>query len=82
PTLAGTTIRYTLGRPAAVTLAIHDLAGRRVRRLLDARPLPAGPHAAAWDGRDDNGAPVAAGAYTVLMIAGGQRRGGLVQISH
>ncbi len=80
PAVASTTIRFRLGRPAPVTLTIHDLAGRRLRRLLDASPLPAGPHTAVWDGRDDGGAPVANGVYLVRLTAGGQRRGGLVQM--
>jgi hypothetical protein len=81
PAVATTTLRFTLGRPASVTLTIHDLAGRRIRRLLDGCPLSAGPHTATWDGRDNAGAPVAAGVYAVRLTAGGHRRGGLVQIS-
>ncbi len=81
PTAATTTLRFTLGRPAAVTLTIHDLAGRRVRRLLESRPLPAGEHACAWDGRGDAGAPVATGVYVVHLAAGGLRRGCPVQVS-
>jgi flagellar hook assembly protein FlgD len=32
--------------------------------------LPRGAHAIAWDGRDDSGAPVAAGVYFCRVKAG------------
>jgi hypothetical protein len=48
------------GAPAR--LSLYDLGGRRVRLLVDAT-LPAGPHEATWDGRDDAGRAVPAGLY-------------------
>jgi hypothetical protein len=80
PAVASTAIRFRIGKPATVTLTIHDLVGRRVRCLLEARPLPAGPHTTLWDGRNDGGSPVANGVYAIHLTAGGQRRGGLVQM--
>lgn len=47
---------------ARVSLAVFDLAGRRVRTLVDRR-APAGGHIANWDGTDDNGRPAASGVY-------------------
>ncbi len=65
-----TEIRFELSRDAAATLAIFDLRGREVRRLLDGAPLPAGRHAAIWDGRDDGGRAVASGMYLYRFMAG------------
>ena len=44
------------------SLAIYDVAGRRVRTLVDGR-LDAGPHTAAWDASDSRGHRVAPGIY-------------------
>ncbi|MEW6755540.1 MAG: FlgD immunoglobulin-like domain containing protein [Candidatus Latescibacterota bacterium] len=50
-------------------LAVYDLAGQRVATLVsDERP--AGAHAVAWDGRDDEGRQVASGAYVCRLRAG------------
>lgn len=57
-----TTIRYGLPQAAHVTLAVYDLAGRRVATLFDG-PRPAGEHAAVWDGRTAAGTPAPSGAY-------------------
>jgi hypothetical protein len=66
-----TTIAFELERAARVTLDVFDVAGRRVRALTD-RDLPAGSHAAAWDGRDASGRAVASGVYFYRMRAGGR----------
>lgn len=62
PFSGGTVLAFSVGRPAQVTLDIHDLAGRRVRRLVG-QAMPAGRHDLRWDGRDDRGAPLASGLY-------------------
>jgi hypothetical protein len=64
PATAGgtTTIRFGLARGGAVALDVFDPQGRRVRRLASGA-FPAGLHQAAWDGRDDHGAPLGAGLY-------------------
>jgi hypothetical protein len=58
-----TVIPFTLARGESVNLAIYDLRGRVVRRLVDGGTLPAGSHEVAWDGRGDDGRSVAAGVY-------------------
>lgn len=45
-----TTIAFELPRPGWTTLRVHNLAGQQVATLID-RELPAGHHAAAFDGR-------------------------------
>lgn len=52
-------------------LAVYDVAGRRVRTLVDGA-VAEGRGRVAWDGRDDSGAPVAAGAYVLRLEAGGR----------
>lgn len=65
-----TTIRYdvTFGG-ADVTIVVFDVAGRRVRTLVDER-RPAGVFSVAWNGEDDRGQRVASGVYFYRMRAG------------
>ena len=68
-----TTLRFTLDAPRRVSLAIYDLAGRRVRLLLDGAARPAGESALRFDGRDDAGTPLASGVYLAQLVAEGER---------
>lgn len=65
-----TRIPFTIDRDAAVTLTVHDAAGRLVRTLTDGRRAR-GTHATFWDGRNDDGGPVAGGAYWIRLSADG-----------
>lgn len=67
-----TELRFVLAEPAAVTLAIHDLAGRRVRVLLECAARPAGEQRLTWDGRDDAGQALPSGVYLVRLAAAGE----------
>ena len=58
-----TTIVYELAEDGSVHLAIHDIAGRRLRTLLNGEHVRAGAHELAWDGRDDTGARLGSGIY-------------------
>jgi hypothetical protein len=69
----GATVRYVLPRRSEVRLDVFDVGGRRVRTLVSAT-ADAGGHAARWDGRDERGAPVAAGVYLIRARAGGEVR--------
>lgn len=64
-----TTLRFTLATAGPVSLEIHDLAGRLVRRLV-AGSLPAGAHEITWDGTDEAGRGVASGQYVARLGAG------------
>jgi hypothetical protein len=64
-----TTVTYAVPRESRVRLAVHDVAGRKVRVLTDGS-MSAGSHEAAWDGRAQDGRPVPAGVYFVRMTAG------------
>jgi len=78
PMRDGTTLAFSLPAAGRVTLAIHDVTGRRVRVLADG-DLAAGRHEAAWDGRDDAGTAVATGVYFARLTAGGVTRSVKVQ---
>jgi hypothetical protein len=65
-----TTVRFTLGERAPVSVRVHDVAGRLLRTLLDATPLEVGVHTVTWDGRGDDGSPQAPGIYFLSFKAG------------
>lgn len=58
----GTEIRFSLPVRTHAELAVYDLTGQRVATLIDGI-LPAGTHAASWDGLNEEGAVVASGPY-------------------
>ena len=67
-----TRLSFTVPRGGAhVTLTVHDIAGRKLRTLLD-RVMPAGSARAAWDGRDSRGSTMTSGVYFARLSAGGE----------
>lgn len=64
-----TTIAFSLKDAANVDLTIYDVAGRRVRNLVDER-RDRGVYQITWDGQNDSGSRVASGVYFYKMIAG------------
>lgn len=62
-------VSFTLPRPARVRLTVTDIHGRRVRQLVQGM-LPAGEHAAGWNGKDDRGREAASGIYFLTLEAG------------
>ncbi|MAE70662.1 MAG: hypothetical protein CME06_09355 [Gemmatimonadetes bacterium] len=60
---------YISGGAGRVRLDVYDLAGRRVRVLVDASLSP-GDHAVVWDGDDDAGRAQPSGVYTCRIAAG------------
>ena len=63
----GTTIYFRTPAPGQVSLAVYNLAGQAVARLLPGAYRPAGTRALYWDGRDQRGRPAAAGIYLYLL---------------
>jgi len=59
-------VPFWLPTPARVTAQVVDPTGRRVRTLLRA-DLPAGYHAAVWDGTNEGGRRARAGVYYVAV---------------
>ncbi len=57
-----TTIKFALPSAQDVELIIYDLEGRKVRTLLQGLQ-PAGARRVSWNGRNDQGVPVASGLY-------------------
>jgi hypothetical protein len=57
-------------QPAAFTLDIFDLRGRRVRALLSGELAP-GLTSVTWDGRDDAGRPQPGGTYLARLSGAG-----------
>jgi flagellar hook assembly protein FlgD len=68
---SGTRIAFQLPASSRVRLDIYDIAGRRVRALVDAN-MGAGARSAFWDGRDDAGRRVASGVYLYRLEATGK----------
>lgn len=55
-------VRYELARSGSTKVEIFDVAGRRVRSLLDGNQI-AGVHELTWNGQTDTGMVAAAGQY-------------------
>jgi len=63
PFIGGTHLQFSLARPAQVQAFVYDPAGRRVCTILARATLAAGAHEIAWDGRNAQAQPAAAGIY-------------------
>jgi Cohesin domain/FlgD Ig-like domain len=66
PARDGVTLEWALSRSGPATLAVYDLAGRRVRTLSDGEET-AGLRSTRWAGDDDAGVKLAAGFYIVRL---------------
>ncbi len=69
PARNGVLLRYSLAREEQVSLAVYDVAGRRLVQLASGR-MPAGEHTVDWNFIDEQGAPVSAGYYVVKLRVG------------
>ncbi|MCC7264832.1 MAG: T9SS type A sorting domain-containing protein [Candidatus Latescibacteria bacterium] len=65
-------IPMALPEAAEVQVAVYNSLGQCLR-VLQAGPLASGTHQLTWDGRDEQGAPVGSGTYTVVLQAGQAR---------
>jgi len=61
-----TTISFSIGKTSDVSLAVYDIAGRKVATLVRDR-LPAGLHAVTWEARD-----AATGVYIYVLETAGR----------
>jgi hypothetical protein len=64
-----TTLAYSVKDASDVSLVIYDVAGRRVRELVNEH-RKAGVYKVVWDGRDGKGTQVASGVYFYKLAAG------------
>ena len=72
PLWGACTVRLRLELPAKMhgRLAAYDVAGRRIKIILDG-PIPAGLTELAWDGRGQGGAQLASGVYFLRFTHSG-----------
>ncbi|MFN8179102.1 MAG: alpha/beta fold hydrolase [bacterium] len=77
PVRGDITIRYQLPRTERVRLDVFDVAGRRVRTLLE-EVHGAGLGSLVWDGRDGEGHRVTAGVYFVRLRTQSDSRTGRI----
>ena len=61
-----TRISFELAEAGPVALRVYDLAGKRVRTLVDGS-AEAGVRSVDWNGRDDDGRRLASGVYLIRM---------------
>jgi len=68
----GGVLRFAIGagESGTQTLEVHDVTGRRVRRLVSGWQ-PAGMRSVAWDGRDDGGQALPPGVYLATLRTAG-----------
>jgi YVTN family beta-propeller protein len=72
PFRAETSLQFSLEKsPSRVQIEIVNIAGRRVRMLLE-RELTRGSHVVGWDGKNDEGQTVAAGTYFARLSVNGR----------
>ncbi len=64
-----TVIKYGIASDNQVNLTIYDVAGRKVRTLVNERQR-ADVYRVTWDGMNDTGAKVASGVYFYKLVAG------------
>ena len=66
PVRVGATFRFAPPRETAISLALYDAGGRRVRWLARGS-FGGGEHAVAWDGEDQEGRLLPSGLYIVRL---------------
>lgn len=64
-----TTLAFSIKDAENVSLTIYDVAGRRVRELVNER-RDRGAYKVVWDGQNDAGQIVASGVYFYKLTAG------------
>ena len=71
-----------VGGSRAVSVAVHDLGGRLVRRLDERRETGAGPYRLEWNGEDGSGRRVPPGVYTLRFHVDADDRGAGLERRH
>ncbi len=74
-------LTFATSRPGALAVDVHDVRGRRVRRLLAETSAAAGPHALQLDARDEDGSRLETGVYFYrIRSVDGLRQGKFVVV--
>jgi hypothetical protein len=63
-----TTIRYTVGKRAKVSVVLYDVLGKEVATLVS-DTKESGVHTVQWNGTNSSGTQVSSGSYLYRMIA-------------
>ncbi len=74
-------LRFALPERSAVELAVYDISGRRIAKLMSGT-CAAGEHEAAWRLSDDGGRPVASGVYLASLRVGARQLTRRVVVVH
>jgi hypothetical protein len=70
PFYSTTQIRYCLKNPGKTELTICNMAGQKIRTLIN-HNQSAGEHVAVWDGTDDSGKQLNSGIYLCILSVDG-----------
>jgi trimeric autotransporter adhesin len=70
PSRGSVSFAFEIATASAVRLDILDVTGRRVKQLVREERASAGAHVQRWDGRNNEGGPVAAGIYFAQLRVG------------
>lgn len=70
PMRSQTAIRFALPKECDVRIEVYNIAGQRVRTLVNSKLSP-GYHQVNWNGANESGQKVAAGVYLIRMTAPG-----------
>jgi len=65
-----TAINFDLYEDGVVSLELYNIAGQKIRTLIDREMLGIGPHSIIWNAADDGGQPVSAGIYLYKLSVG------------
>lgn len=74
PANPGTVIEYSLPDTRSVSIAVYDITGRMVRRLMVNELQTRGRHHSTWHGRDEADRAVASGVYFCRIVAGTEQQ--------
>jgi hypothetical protein len=66
PFNAGTTICFSIDKPAWVNMTLYNIQGQNVRTLM-ARKISNGDHQIRWEGELENGQPAPTGVYFIRL---------------
>jgi YVTN family beta-propeller protein len=64
-------LSYQIPRAGPVSITVYNIAGQRVRTLVDQDMSP-GYYSAGWDGRDEAGSSSSSGIYFVRLVSDGK----------
>ena len=65
-----TTIQFSLPVEKNISLAVYDLSGRLISKIIDNEYYQAGIHTVSWEGADQSSSRVASGVYFCQLISG------------